>query len=118
MQNLNENIPRALAIFAGNYIARNKSALEKEQIIKVLAQTMTSGMVSDILKKYVPDTNSFVFTYQESILMFGAVALTDLAYERVLEAWNGKPITFDKKDLKEAIYQGLVVAVGNAAGLY
>lgn len=117
MQDFNKNIPRMLAIFAGNYAARSKTALEKEQLIKVLAQTYTTGAVEKMFRKYVPDSG-FIADYEESLLMFAAVAATDIAYEKVLDAYNGKQLSFDKRDLKEGLIQGAIVALGNSAGLY
>ena len=112
---------RLAAIFAGNYVAKKNKSLNTDQLIKVLVQAFTVDKVVDFLNLYTPDPSmgvSFLKSYTEAILIFAAVAITDIVYENAIDIVEGKKMSLSKEDLRDGIYQGAIVALAKIADLY
>lgn len=108
---------RTVALFAGNYIARSQKALNPEEIIKVLLQAFTLDKFISLLNKYTP-LPGYAADYSKEMMTFLATALSDIAYEALLDVFNKEKLGLKKEDLMKAMTQGLVVAISEAMKLY
>lgn len=108
---------RTIALFAGNYLARSQKALNPEEIIKVLLQAFTLDKFVSLINKYTP-LPDYTKEYAAEMTTFIAVALSDVAYEALLDVFNKEKLALKRDDLMKAMTQGLIVAIAEAMKLY
>jgi hypothetical protein len=107
-----------VALFAGNYLANKSKALSPEQLVKILAQSLTVYRVDVFMKTLKVPEYGPVRDYMDTVYLILSVALTSIAYEAIVDAVEGKSIGFSKDELKKGLLQGLVFAAGNMVKLY